>query len=84
MGRAIGETMIVTIATGLKPTLTLNPFESMMTMTSAIAQAATGDAARGTIEYTSLFAVAVYLFAIVAVLNLISNFIRSRWEIKHE
>jgi phosphate transport system permease protein len=84
MGRAIGETMIVTIATGLRPALTLNPFESMMTMTSAIAQAATGDAARGTIEYASLFAVAVYLFAIVAVLNLISNFIRSRWEIKHE
>lgn len=84
MGRAIGETMIVTIAAGLKPTLTLNPFDSIMTMTSAIAQAATGDAARGTVEYTSLFAVAVYLFAIVAVLNLISNYIKSRWEIKHE
>lgn len=84
MGRAIGETMIVTIAAGLKPTLTLNPLDSIMTMTSAIAQAATGDAPRGTIEYTSLFAVAVYLFAIVAVLNLISNYIRSKWEIKHD
>jgi phosphate transport system permease protein len=84
MGRAIGETMIVAIAAGLKPTLTLNPFDSIMTMTSAIAQAATGDAPRGTVEYTSLFAVAVYLFAIVAVLNLISSYIKSRWEIKHE
>jgi phosphate transport system permease protein len=84
MGRAIGETMIVAIAAGLKPTLTLNPFDSIMTMTSAIAQAATGDAARGTVEYTSLFAVGVYLFGMVAVLNLISNYIKSRWEIKHE
>jgi phosphate transport system permease protein len=84
MGRAIGETMIVTIAAGLKPTLTLNPFDSIMTMTSAIAQAATGDAARGTVEYTSLFAVGVYLLAIVAILNAISNFIKSRWEIKHD
>jgi phosphate transport system permease protein len=84
MGRAIGETMIVTIAAGLRPTLTLNPFESIMTMTSAIAQAATGDAPRGTVEYTSLFAVGVYLFAMVAVLNLISNYMKSRWEIRHE
>ncbi len=82
MGRAIGETMIVTIAAGLKPTLTLNPFESVMTMTSAIAQAATGDAPRGTIEYTSLFAIALYLFAIVAILNLISSYIKRRWEIR--
>jgi phosphate transport system permease protein len=81
---AMGETMIVAIAAGLRPTLTLNPFESIMTMTAAIAQAATGDAPVGTLEYTSLFAIAIYLFAIVAVLNLISSYIRSRWEIKHE
>jgi phosphate transport system permease protein len=84
MGRAIGETMIVAIAAGLRPTLTLNPFESIMTMTAAIAQAATGDAPVGTLEYTSLFAVGLYLFAIVAVLNLISGYIKSRWEIRHE
>ncbi len=82
IGRAVGETMIVTIAAGLKPTLTLNPFESVMTMTSAIAQAATGDAPRGTIEYTSLFAVALYLFVIVAILNLLSSYLKKRWEIK--
>ena len=84
IGRAIGETMIVTIAAGLKPTLTLNPLESIMTLTSAIAQAATGDAPQGTIEYTSLFALATYLFAMVIILNLISSYIKSRWEIKHE
>ncbi|HXG07056.1 MAG TPA: phosphate ABC transporter permease subunit PstC [Nitrososphaera sp.] len=84
MGRAIGETMIVAIAAGLRPTLTLNPFESIMTMTSAIAQAATGDAPRGTIEYSSLFAVGVYLFVIVAILNVISHYIKKRWEIRHE
>ena len=84
MGRAIGETMIVAIAAGLRPTLTLDPFESIMTMTAAIAQAATGDAPVGTLPYTSLFAIAIYLFAIVAILNLISSYIKSRWEIKHE
>ena len=84
MGRAIGETMIVTIAAGLRPQLTLNPFESIMTMTAAIAQAATGDAPQGTLEYTSLFAIAVYLFVVVAILNLISSYIKSKWEIRHE
>jgi phosphate transport system permease protein len=84
MGRAIGETMIVAIAAGLRPTLTLNPFESIMTMTAAIAQAATGDAPRGTVEYTSLFAIGIYLFAIVAILNTISSYLKKRWEIKYE
>ncbi len=84
MGRAIGETMIVTIAAGLRPTLTLNPFESVMTMTAAIAQAATGDAPRGTIEYTSLFAVGVYLFMIVAILNIASYYIKRRFELRYE
>ncbi len=84
MGRAIGETMIVAIAAGLRPALTLNPFESIMTMTAAIAQAATGDAPRGTIEYTSLFAIGIYLFAIVAILNTISSYLKKRWEIKYE
>ncbi len=84
MGRAIGETMIVAIAAGLRPTLTLNPFESIMTMTAAIAQAATGDAPRGTVEYTSLFAIGIYLFAIVAILNTVSSYLKRRWEIKYE
>ena len=84
MGRAIGETMIVAIAAGLRPALTLNPFESIMTMTAAIAQAATGDAPRGTVEYTSLFAIGIYLFAIVAILNTISSYLKRRWEIKYE
>lgn len=84
IGRAIGETMIVAIAAGLKPTLTLNPLESVMTMTAAIAQAATGDAPVGTIEYSSLFAIGIFLFAMVAILNSISSYIKSRWEIKHE
>ena len=55
-----------------------------MTMTAAIAQAATGDAPQGTLEYTSLFAIAVYLFVVVAILNLISSYIKSKWEIRHE
>ncbi|MCS7116185.1 MAG: phosphate ABC transporter permease subunit PstC [Nitrososphaerota archaeon] len=82
MARVIGETMIVTIAAGLKPSLTLNPFESVMTMTAAIAQAATGDAPHGTVQYSSLFAVGTYLFVIVMILNSMSHLIRLRWSIK--
>ncbi|MGV2805540.1 phosphate ABC transporter permease subunit PstC, partial [Clostridium perfringens] len=55
--RAIGETMIVTVAAGATPQLTLNPLESIQTMTSYIVQVSMGDVPRGTIEYGTIFAV---------------------------
>jgi len=71
LARAVGETMIVTIAAGFRPVLTLNPLEPIQTLTAFIAQASTGDNPYGTIEYRSLFAVGLYLFLIVMVLNTI-------------
>ncbi len=69
--RAIGETMIVTIAAGLQPNLTMNPLEGTQTMTSYIAAAGSGDLATGSIEYSSIFAVGLLLFVITFFLNLV-------------
>lgn len=71
ISRAIGETMIVTIAAGLEPRLTLNPLEGMQTMTSYIAAAGSGDLSTGSIEYKSIFAVGFLLFLLTFIMNLV-------------
>jgi phosphate transport system permease protein len=72
ISRAVGETMIVVLAAGSTPNLTLNPLEPAQTMTAFIAQAASGDQPTGSIGYESLFAVAALLFVITVVMNFIS------------
>lgn len=73
--RAIGETMAVLLATGTKPQFTLDPTESVQTMTAFIAQISLGDTAQGSIEFKSLFAVGATLFLLTLVLNLISGWV---------
>lgn len=77
ISRAIGETMIVTLAAGATPKLTLNPFESIQTMTAYIVQVSLGDTPAGSIEYKTLFAVALLLFLITLLLNIIGKAIVS-------
>ena len=72
ISRAIGETMIVTIAAGLQPNLGFNPLQGMQTMTSYIAAAGSGDLATGSVEYKSIFAVGLLLFVMTFVMNVIS------------
>jgi len=72
ISRAIGETMVVLIAAGNTPNLTLNPVESIQTMTAFIATTATGDIGVGTITYKTIFAVGALLFAMTLVMNAIS------------
>jgi phosphate transport system permease protein len=72
LSRALGETMAVTLAAGSNPVLTLNPAKSIETMTAYIVTTASGDAATGSIRYTSIFAVGVTLFAFTMVMNLIA------------
>ena len=72
ISRAIGETMIVTVAAGLQPNLSLNPLQGMQTMTSYIAAAGSGDVPTGSIEYKSIFAVGLLLFVVTFVMNIIS------------
>ncbi len=71
--RAIGETMAVALAVGAKPQLTLDPTESVQTMTAFIAEIAIGETAQGSIQFKALFAVAATLFVMTLVLNLLSN-----------
>ena len=84
MSRAIGETMIVALAAGQKPTFTLDPRETIATMTSFIVQAATGDQPAGSLASQSLYAVAAVLFVITLVLNIISQQIVKRYAEKYE
>lgn len=72
ISRAVGETMIVTIAAGSRAQLTFDPREGAQTMTGFIAQVASGDAPQGSPVYYSLFAVGSLLFAITLLINLLS------------
>jgi len=77
--RAIGESMIVAIAAGQQPRLTLNPLVPVETMTTYIVQVSLGDTPTGTIEYRTIFAVGMLLFLSTFVLNLASNWLRERF-----
>lgn len=79
ISRAVGETMAVTIAAGQKPNLTLNPFDSIETMTAYIVNVSRGDTPVGTIEYKSLYAVALVLFLMTLAMNILSQFILRRF-----
>ncbi len=79
LSRAFGETMAVTIAAGSTPKLTLDPLESIQTMTAFIVQVSKGDTPVGTVEYYTLFAVALVLFAITFSMNIAANRIQRRY-----
>lgn len=79
ISRAVGETMAVTIAAGQNPRLTLNPFRSTETMTAYIVNVSLGDTPAGTIEYSSLYAVAATLFAMTLATNILAQFILRRY-----
>ena len=84
ISRAIGETMIVTIAAGQTPNFTLNPFVPIETMTAYIVQVSLGDTPTGTLEYKTIFAVAMLLFVITLVMNLLSQYVVRRFREEYE
>ncbi|MTI89058.1 MAG: phosphate ABC transporter permease subunit PstC [Balneolaceae bacterium] len=84
VARAIGETMIVTIAAGQQPRLTFDPTVPIETITAYIVQVSMGDVPHGTIEYKTIFAAGITLFVFTFVLNTISYWIRSRYRQKYE
>ena len=71
--RAIGETMIVAIAAGAGPAFTFNPFKAAETMTGHIVRISGGDLSYDSMDYNSIFAIGLMLFAITLVLNVISQ-----------
>ncbi|RLT18333.1 MAG: phosphate ABC transporter permease subunit PstC [Planctomycetota bacterium] len=78
--RAVGETMIVAIAAGQQPLLHFNPLQPVETMTAYIVQVSLGDTPHGTIEYHTLFAVAMMLFLLTLTLNMASMAVRDRFK----
>ncbi|MCZ7588983.1 MAG: phosphate ABC transporter permease subunit PstC [Gaiella sp.] len=72
ISRAVGETMIVLIAVGQLPQITFDPREPMETMTAFIGATGNGDLPTGSIEYKTIFAVGLTLFALTLVMNVIS------------
>lgn len=83
VSRAVGETMIVAIAAGQQPRLTLSPLVPVETMTAYIVQVSLGDTPQGTLEYKTIFAVGMTLFLFTLALNLLSQRLRDRFEQKY-
>ncbi|MGO3168975.1 phosphate ABC transporter permease subunit PstC, partial [Senegalia sp. (in: firmicutes)] len=79
ISRAVGETMIVTLAAGSSPNLTLNPLEGVQTMTAFIVQVASGDVTHGGLIYKTIFAVGMLLFLLTLLMNIIARMIIKKY-----
>jgi phosphate transport system permease protein len=84
VSRAVGETMIVAVAAGSGPNFTFNPFKAAETMTGHIARISGGDLSYNSVDYNSLFAIALMLFLVTLVLNLISQWVVKRFREQYE
>lgn len=83
LSRAVGETMIVAIAAGSTPKLTMNPLESIQTMTAYIVQISLGETPHGTVEYYTLFAVGLLLFIMTLLMNVFGQWFVGRYREKY-
>jgi len=89
ISRAIGETMIVALAAGSRPSGMgaagpWDPRDSMQTMTGFIAQAFSGDVSRGSVQFYSVFAVGLLLFFMTLIMNVISHWIARRFREEYD
>lgn len=84
ISRAIGETMIVAIAAGQQPRLTLDPTVPVETITTYIVQVSLGDVSHDSLEYKTIFAAGITLFIFTFLLNTLSYRIRKRFQEKYE
>ncbi|MBI5560137.1 MAG: phosphate ABC transporter permease subunit PstC [Deltaproteobacteria bacterium] len=84
ISRAVGETMVVAIAAGLQPRLTLNPLVPIETVTAYIVQVSLGDTPAGTLEYRTIFAVGMSLFAVTFILNVLSYWFTKKFREVYE
>lgn len=82
--RAVGETMIVALAAGSRPRLTLDPRNEIQTMTGYITQVAKGDVNNFGVEYYSIYAVAGVLFMMTLSLTILGHLIRKRFQEVYE
>jgi len=79
LSRAVGETMIVTLAAGSLPNLTFNPLESVQTLTAYIVSVANGDTTLGSTQYLTMYSVGIVLFVITLVMNIVAGYISRKF-----
>ncbi len=79
ISRAVGETMILAVAAGMQPNLTLNPLEPAATITSFIVQVALGDLPHGSVGYQTIFAAGLSLLLITLMFNLLGHWLRRKY-----
>ncbi len=84
ISRAVGETMIVAIAAGMQPNLTLDPTVPIQTITTYIVQISMGDVPHGSLEYRTIFAAGISLFVLTFTLNNISFWFKKKYQQKYE
>lgn len=84
ISRAFGETMVVAIAAGAGPKLTWNPFESAETMTGYMVRISGGDLSYESLDYKSIYAIGLVVFAVTLLLNIISQRIVARFREVYE
>jgi len=84
ISRALGETMVVAIAAGLQPRLSMNPLESTQTLTAYIVQVSQGDIPQGSIGFKTIYVAGLVLLLFTLIFNLIGLRIRSRMENKYK
>lgn len=77
--RAVGETMVVALAAGTQPNLTLNPLEGAATITAYIVQVSLGDLPHGSVAYQSIFAAGLTLMCITLIFNIGGYLLRKRF-----
>jgi phosphate transport system permease protein len=79
ISRAVGETMILAVAAGMQPNLTLNPLEPAATITSYIVQVALGDLPHGSVGYQTIFAAGLMLMLLTLLFNLLGYWLRRKY-----
>jgi len=79
ISRAVGETMILAVAAGMQPNLTMNPLEPAATITAYIVQVALGDLPHGSIGYQTIFAAGLTLLLLTLVFNILGFWLRRRF-----
>lgn len=73
ISRAIGETMVVAIASGSNPLFNMNPLKSIQTLTTYMANVSMGDVSFDSIEYKTIFVCGAILFLITLILNIVAR-----------
>lgn len=82
ISRALGETMVVAIAAGMQPNLTLNPTEPAATITAFIVQVSLGDLPHGSIGYQSIYVAGLSLLLLTLCFNIVGLWLRKKFQEK--